>query len=213
MKTGEEERLHVLGVVGAGYNTTRKDILLFITLFGRQVQQNPDINPTIRLLVSIQLCTVHRKHQDTVVRPNISPIHSLKVVLPMVDVAIFWDGTAVGWVSQLLEYLASFSIPMMHEMCGAWLFPSFLKLGSEGHSIEVLARFLGLGVISCCKAIRAFLKISVGPSVCHTGVRAHIVDNRCNTSQSSHLFLDPIKREDVPIGVVFQDIQANVFIN
>jgi hypothetical protein len=76
----EEERVKILGVSGTRNNTSGKDISNFIALFGPQVQDDPNVNPAIRLLAAIKLCTVDREYNNCVVFANVTVLDAVKII-------------------------------------------------------------------------------------------------------------------------------------
>ena len=53
LEAREEKGVWVFRLVGTGNNTTRNDILFLVTFVGRDVDENPDVDPATRSLVLI----------------------------------------------------------------------------------------------------------------------------------------------------------------
>jgi hypothetical protein len=59
-QTWEEKRVEMFGIFWAGNNAARKNIAYLVTLIGCQIQDYPDIYPTVGFLVTIKLRAVDR---------------------------------------------------------------------------------------------------------------------------------------------------------
>ena len=62
MQPSVDERVQVLGFVGARNEAAWKNISLLVTEIRGDVQENPDIDPAIGLFTLIQLCAVNQEH-------------------------------------------------------------------------------------------------------------------------------------------------------
>ena len=66
----KEERIQVRGVIGTRNNPPRNDIAYFVALVGREIEDDPNINPAVGFFIAVELGPVHRKHDDRVVVVN-----------------------------------------------------------------------------------------------------------------------------------------------
>ena len=63
---GEEKRVELLGGVGSWDKTSRQNIPLLVAVAWSKIINNPNINPAVRLLVSIKLGPISGEHQNGV---------------------------------------------------------------------------------------------------------------------------------------------------
>jgi len=78
-KTREKKRVDVLGLPWAGDNATRDGIVNLVTFARCKVQEDPNVDPAIRLLVAKQLRVIHREHKDSVVVLDSTVLQSVKI--------------------------------------------------------------------------------------------------------------------------------------
>ena len=58
-KTRKQEYVDVFRIIWPRNNPSNKNVLLLITYGGRQIQQDPDVNPACRFLLGIELSTIN----------------------------------------------------------------------------------------------------------------------------------------------------------
>ena len=62
----EEEQVEVLGRVWPWDETSWQNMPLLVAVTWSKIVDDPDINPTIQFLVSIELCSIRGEHQNGV---------------------------------------------------------------------------------------------------------------------------------------------------
>ena len=76
----EERGVKVFGLPWTRNNASRKDISNLVLLVGHKIQDYPDVNPTIRFFVVIELCTINREHYHSVVVADKPIFYGIEIV-------------------------------------------------------------------------------------------------------------------------------------
>jgi hypothetical protein len=91
VKAWENEGIEVFWVFWAWNEAAREDMLLLIAFVWGKVQDHPDVNPAVRALVPVQLCTVNRKQEDSVARLNLIIRNCCEVVASTDEIIVNQD--------------------------------------------------------------------------------------------------------------------------
>jgi hypothetical protein len=75
MHTNKQKRINVLRFVWPRYESARSYMDFAIAFVGGKIYDDPDIHPTVGLLLFVQLCSVKRYHKDNVILFYISVQH------------------------------------------------------------------------------------------------------------------------------------------
>ena len=106
---------------------SRKNIANLVALIRRKIQDDPDINPAVGLLVAIQLCAVHREHEDHIVVVNIAVLNSVKIVRATEDIVV----GVVVCIPIASAFLLSLGSPIIHFLSRVRASPTSLKLRTD----------------------------------------------------------------------------------
>ena len=126
-QTRKEEGIDVFGMSRARNDTPRKDIANFVAMSRPQIQDNPDIYPTVGFLIAIELCAVDREHNNHVV---------------VLYIAIF-DGTQIVLTAEDIVEDVLFRVPVIFLLYPSLLSPVGHRLGHLGAlptSLELWAK-------------------------------------------------------------------------
>ena len=141
-QTRKKEQVKVLGLPRTGNDTARKNIANLITFVRSKVQDNPDIDPTVRLLVVKELCAIDREHQDCVVVVDLSVFHSIKIVGSTEDVIPDKVSTLIMVSQEVLCFIS----PIVHFLSHSRTLPTGLELWADGKRCEQFLRDFGLAI-------------------------------------------------------------------
>ena len=124
----QEKRIAILGTKRTSNETSWENMLDFISLIGCEVEDDPDIHPTGRLLVLVKLCTVNRKQDDSIARRYLSSLDSTEVVTPTGEVVIDVQGVVD---TKFLQNTVSFLFTILHGLSAHRIAPCCLELWTE----------------------------------------------------------------------------------
>ena len=134
----EKERVDVLGLPRTRNDAARKYVSNFVPFVRSKIQDNPYIDPAVRLFIAKQLCTIHREHQDSIVVFNLIAFHGVEIVRSAQDVV----PDIVSILIAVSKDVPSLLPPVMHLLRHFRTPPTRLKLRTNGKRCERLLRDL-----------------------------------------------------------------------
>ena len=85
-QTRKKKGVEVFWVFRTWDDATRNNVPYLVTLVGRKIEDNPNINPAVRFFVAIKLGPVNRKHNDRIVVFDTAVVYSIKIVRATEDI-------------------------------------------------------------------------------------------------------------------------------
>ena len=150
------------------------------------IENDPNVYPTIRLFELVQLCTINRYHEQSVVQCDCAIINALQVSAATKYVIVCINKTILG--EKCVQYLLCLVCTVRHFVCAFRMLPEGLELGANGNGMKHRTRaFVSSILLQLIKAwlttLRTGIEICIRTNESNTRLDAHMTDNGHDASE------------------------------